>query len=68
MANPKRLVTIREDPFYPNVHVEISPGPAGEMLDREFDNYPLARVYADQLVAHNDWLLIDLLGSHLATV
>ncbi|WP_422343175.1 hypothetical protein [Parasphingorhabdus sp.] len=63
MTKITKLITIKMDPFDLSVEVTVSPGLIGETIDRQFDFYPQAKRYADQLATNEDWLLIDLMGA-----
>lgn len=57
-----RIVIIEADQFSLDIDVKIEPMPVGEILDRSFERYQIARQYAEGLTKLNGWVLVDRLG------
>ncbi len=64
MPETNHIIELSADPFDLHVEVSITPAPVGEILDRSFERYAVARQYAEGLTELNaGWILIDRLGS-----
>jgi|GEM_PF-5936417 len=62
MVKRMHIVILEADPYGLDFNVSIQRAPVGELLDRSFERYQVARQYAEGLTKPNGWVLIDLLG------